>query len=91
LIWDLQLVSQHVFIILVNNHNNSFLITNLNKNNIKPIDHTEKISIGAAELILVEDYIIIVPDPVFYLISYLIIKRNIMFVASQAIGLQEIF
>jgi hypothetical protein len=73
--------------VFVNNYNNLFLTTNFNKNNIKPTDRIEEINISTAELILEKDYIIIILDPVLYLISYLIIRRNIIFVANQVVSL----
>jgi hypothetical protein len=77
--------------VLVNNYNNSFLTTNLNRNNIRPTDRTEEIGISTAELILEKDYAIIVLDPVLHLISYLIVRKNIIFIANQVVGLQDIF
>jgi hypothetical protein len=76
----------------VNNYNNSLLTPNLSriKNNFGPTDRTKEINISAAKLIFEEDYIIIVLDLVFYLISYLIAKRNIMFVINQATSLRDI-
>jgi hypothetical protein len=70
--------------ILANNYTNFLLIPNLSRirNNFGLTDRTEEINISAAELILEEDYIIIVLDPVFYIISYLIVKRNIMFIIN---------
>jgi hypothetical protein len=65
---------------------------NLNRirNNFGPTDRIEEIGISAAELILEEDHVIADLDPVFYLISYLIVRRNIMFVVNQAAGLRDI-
>jgi hypothetical protein len=76
----------------VNNYNNSLLTPNLSRirNNFGPTDYTKKISISAVELILEEDYIIMDLDPVFYLTSYPIVRRNTMFVVNQAAGLQDI-
>jgi hypothetical protein len=59
------------------------LITNLNRNNIRLTDRTEEININITELILEKNYIIVVLDPVFYLISYLIVKRNIIFITTK--------
>jgi hypothetical protein len=79
--------------ILANNYSNSLLIPNLSRirNNFGPTDRTEEINISAAELILEKDYIIIVLDPMFYIISHPIVRRNIIFVASQAVSLRDIF
>jgi hypothetical protein len=65
---------------------------NLNRirNNFGPTDRIEEIGISAAELILEEDHVIADLDPVFYLTSYLIVRRNIMFVVNQAAGLRDI-
>jgi hypothetical protein len=77
----------------VNNYSNSLLTPNFNRirNNFGPTDRIEKISISTAELILEEDYIIADLDPIFYLISYPIVRRNIIFVVNQAAGLRDIF
>jgi hypothetical protein len=74
--------------VLANNYNNYLLIPNLSKirNNFRLTDRTKEIDISAAELILEEDHIIIVLDPVFYIISYLIVRRNIMFIVNQAVS-----
>jgi hypothetical protein len=68
----------------VNNYNNFLLTPNLNRirNNFRPTDCIKKIGISVIELILEEDYIIVDLDPVFYLISYLIVKRNTMFIIN---------
>jgi hypothetical protein len=70
--------------VLANNYSNSLLTPNLNRirNNFGPTDRTEEINISTAELILEKDYVIIVLDLMLYIISYLIIRRNIMFIAS---------
>jgi hypothetical protein len=77
----------------VNNYNNSLLTPNLNRirNNFRPTDRIKEIGISATELILEKDYIITDLDLIFYLISYLIVRRNIMFIINQAIGLRDIF
>jgi hypothetical protein len=79
--------------IFVNNYSNFLLTPNLSRirNNFRPTDRTKKISINAVELILEEDHIIADLDPVFYLISYPIVRRNIIFVINQATGLRDIF
>jgi hypothetical protein len=76
----------------VNNYSNSLLIPNLSRirNNFGPTDRIKEISISAIELILEEDHVIADLDPVFYLISYLIVRKNIMFVINQVIGLRDI-
>jgi hypothetical protein len=77
----------------VNNYSNSLLIPNLNRirNNFGPTDRIKEIGISTTKLILEKDYIIADLDPVFYLISYLIVRRNTMFVINQAISLRDIF
>jgi hypothetical protein len=77
----------------VNNYSNSLLTPNLSRirNNFGPTDRIEEISISAAKLILEKDYIITDLDPIFYLISYLIVRRNIIFVINQATSLRDIF
>jgi hypothetical protein len=77
----------------VNNYSNSLLTPNLNRirNNFRPTDYIKEVGIGAVELILEEDHIIADLDPVFYLISYLIVRRNTIFIINQATGLRDIF
>jgi hypothetical protein len=76
----------------VNNHSNSLLILNLSriKNNFGLTDRIKEVGISAAELILEEDYVIADLDPVFYLISYPIVRRNTMFIINQATSLRNI-
>jgi hypothetical protein len=76
----------------VNNYSNSLLTPNLSriKNNFRPTDRTKEIGISATKLILEEDYIIVDLDPVLYLTSYPIVRRNIMFVVNQATSLRNI-
>jgi hypothetical protein len=76
----------------VNNYSNSLLIPNLSRirNNFGPTDRTEEIGISTVELILEEDYIIADLDPVFYLTSYPIVRKSIIFVVNQTIGLRDI-
>jgi hypothetical protein len=57
---------------------------------MKPTDRTKKIDISTTELILGKNYIIIILDPIFYLTSYPIVRRNIIFITSQAISLRDI-
>jgi hypothetical protein len=76
--------------VFMNNYNNLFLATNLNRNNIRPTDRTEKIDINITKLILEKDHIIIILDPIFHLISYPIVRRNTIFITSQAISLRGI-
>jgi hypothetical protein len=73
----------------VNNYSNSLLTPNLNRirNNFGLTDRIKEIGISAAELILEEDYIIADLDPIFYLISYPIVRRNIIFIVNQATSL----
>jgi hypothetical protein len=61
------------------------------RNNFRPTDYIEEVGISAAKLILEEDYIIMDLDLVFYLISYLIVRRSIIFVINQATSLRDIF
>jgi hypothetical protein len=77
----------------VNNYSNSLLIPNLSRirNNFGPTDRTKEISISAIELILEEDHVIVDLNPIFHLISYLIVRRNIIFVINQATSLRDIF
>jgi hypothetical protein len=76
----------------VNNYSNSLLTPNLSRirNNFGPTDCIEKISIGAAELILEEDHVIADLDPVLYLISYPIVRRSAIFIVNQAASLRDI-
>jgi hypothetical protein len=57
---------------------------NLNRirNNFGPTNRIKKKNISAVELILEEDHIIVDLDPVLHLISYLIVRRSIMFVIN---------
>jgi hypothetical protein len=68
----------------VNNYSNSLLTPNLSriKNNFRPTDRIEKISIGAVESILKKDYVIADLDLILYLISYLIVRRSTMFIIN---------
>jgi hypothetical protein len=77
----------------VNNYSNSLLTPNLSRirNNFRPTDRIKKISINTIEPILEKDYVIVDLDLILYLTSYLIVRRNIMFVVNQAIGLRDIF
>jgi hypothetical protein len=59
--------------------------------NFGPTDCIKEINISITELILEKDYIIVDLDPVFYLTSYLIIRKNIIFVVNQATSLRDIF
>jgi hypothetical protein len=76
----------------VNNYSNSLLIPNLSRirNNFGPTDRIEEIGISTVELILEEDYIIADLDLVFYLTSYPIVRKSIIFVVNQTIGLRDI-
>jgi hypothetical protein len=78
--------------VFVNNYSNSLLTPNLSRirNNFGPTDRIEKVGISAIELILEEDHVIADLDPVFYLISYLIVRRNAIFVVNQAASLRDI-
>jgi hypothetical protein len=60
------------------------------RNNFGLTDRTKKIGISTAESILEEDHVITDLDPVLYLTSHLIVRKNIMFVVNQAIGLRDI-
>jgi hypothetical protein len=77
----------------VNNYSNSLLTPNLNRirNNFGPTNRIKEMGISVVELILEEDYVIVDLDLVFYLISYLIIRRNIIFIINQAASLRDIF
>jgi hypothetical protein len=77
----------------VNNYSNSLLTPNLSRirNNFGPTDRIKKKNISAVELILEEDHVIADLDPVFYLISYPIVKRSTIFVINQVVGLRDIF
>jgi hypothetical protein len=77
----------------VNNYSNSLLTLNLSriKNNFRPTDRIKEIGISAIKLILEKDYIIVDLDPVFYLTSYLIVRRSIIFIVNQATSLRDIF
>jgi hypothetical protein len=68
----------------VNNYSNFLLTPNFSKirNNFGPTDCIKKMGISIVELILEENHVIADLDPVFYLISYLIVRRNIMFVIN---------
>jgi hypothetical protein len=76
----------------VNNYNNSLLILNFSRirNNFRPTDRIKKKNISAIELILEKNYIIADLDLVFYLTSYLIVRKSTMFIINQATGLQDI-
>jgi hypothetical protein len=77
----------------VNNYSNFLLMPNFNRirNNFRPTNYIKEIGISAIELILEEDYIIADLDLILYLTSYLIVRRNIIFVINQAAGLRDIF
>jgi hypothetical protein len=89
----MQLDPQYALDVFVNNCSNSLLIPNFSRirNNFGPTDCIKEINISAVELILKKDYIIADLDPIFYLISYLIVRRNTMFVINQAASLRDIF
>jgi hypothetical protein len=76
----------------VNNYSNSLLTLNLSRirNNFRLTDRIKEIGISIAELILEEDHIIADLDLIFYLTSYPIVRRSIMFIINQAAGLQDI-